>query len=187
MGWAVYIRGCSTYFKYARLRVFLLFWVKLVGEKWPFWAFHIAYSQANMLLFYLKSVQPKMFLSLWGNRRVIKLKTLFSHHFYVSMKLASEKGRHTHIPVSLEKTEDFSFPICHLGPFTQESTLTHSAMHWFMMWREIQGGRPSPQRNPCSQVLQVLPLFSARKNLTSGMSVMHICSMADLPWLSEPL
>lgn len=124
-----------------------------------------------MHLFYLKSAQPEIFLSLRGNRLIIKPKTLFSHHFYVSIKLASEKGRHTHIPVSLEKTE---------GPFTQESTLTHSAMHSFMMWREIQGGRPSSQRNPCSPVLQVLPLVSARKSLTSGMNMAHICSTAEV-------
>lgn len=123
MGWAVYIRGCSTYFKYARRRVFLLFWVKLVGGKWPFWAFHIARSQANTLLFYLKSVQPKVFLSLWGNRWVIKPKTLFSHRFYVSTKLASEKGRHTHIPVSLEKQRVSVFPYATGGPSRRKAHL----------------------------------------------------------------
>lgn len=60
-----------------------------------------------MHLFYLQSVQPEIFLSLWRNRLIIKPKTLFFHHLYVNIKLASEKGRHTHIYNVLLKTRGF--------------------------------------------------------------------------------
>lgn len=128
-------------------------------------------SQANMHLFYLKSAQPEIFLSLQGNRLIIKVKTLFSHHFYVSIKLASEKGRHTHIPVSLEKPE---------GPFTQESTHSHSQPCTRLWCEERFREEGQTHRNPCSPVLQVLPLVSARKSLTSGMNMAHICSTAEV-------
>lgn len=87
---------------------------------------------ANMCSSYLKSVQLKIVLSVWGNRLIINLKTLFFHHFYVNIKLASEKGKtYSHSTCFLKK--DFSFPTCCLGPLTRESTLTHAAMHKFIM------------------------------------------------------
>lgn len=65
----------------------------------------------------LKSVQPEIFLSLRGNRLIIKRKTLFFHHFYVNIKLASEKGKtYAHSTVSLEKLEDSAFPCAIWGP-----------------------------------------------------------------------
>lgn len=167
---AIYIRGCPTYFKYAQLRVFYCSrWSWLVGNGHS-GCIPPADSQANVHLFYLKSAQPEIFSSLRGNRLIIKPKTLSSHPFYVSTKLASEKGGHTHVPVFLGKPE---------GP-SHRKAHAPSAMHSFMMWREMQGGRPSSQRNPCSPGLQVLPLVSARKSLTSGMNMAHICSTAEV-------